>query len=137
MKTFNLDNHPKIESGFLTPEHYFEDLSSKIMQQIQQKKTKTKSLFGTKKRQFYAIAAILVLALSIPLYLKFQTKESAIDNTAIENYLSYQGNISDDDLVDLMNEDDIEQLNFDLNIESITIENELSTNNNLEYYLIN
>ena len=34
MRTFKLDNEPKIESGFKIPEHYFENFSSIIMEKM-------------------------------------------------------------------------------------------------------
>ena len=34
MKTFKLENEPKIESGFKTPEKYFENFSIKMMEQL-------------------------------------------------------------------------------------------------------
>ncbi len=34
MKAFKLENEPKIKTGFKTPEHYFDDLSAKVLQQI-------------------------------------------------------------------------------------------------------
>jgi hypothetical protein len=34
MKTFKVENEPKIETGFITPEHYFENFSIKMMEQL-------------------------------------------------------------------------------------------------------
>jgi len=41
MNEFKLNNNPKIESGFKIPEHYLDDFSSKIMNQLPENKTKT------------------------------------------------------------------------------------------------
>ena len=34
MKTFKLENEPKITTGFKTPDHYFDAFSTKVLQQI-------------------------------------------------------------------------------------------------------
>ena len=60
-----------------------------------------------------------------------------IDETTLENYISYHSTVSDTDLVNLLDEKDIQKINIDLNIEDKAIENELSTDNNLEQYLLN
>ena len=49
MKTFKLENEPKIESGFKTPDHYFEDFSAKIMQQLPENEPKVISIFQKRK----------------------------------------------------------------------------------------
>jgi hypothetical protein len=36
MKTFKLDNEPKIETGFKVPDHYFDNFLCKMMQQLEQ-----------------------------------------------------------------------------------------------------
>jgi hypothetical protein len=55
----------------------------------------------------------------------------------LENYITYQSSVSNTDLVNLLNEEDIQKMSIDLNIEDKTIENELTENKNLEYYLLN
>jgi hypothetical protein len=37
MKTFKLENEPKIKSGFKAPENYFDDFSEKVLQQLNKK----------------------------------------------------------------------------------------------------
>ncbi len=137
MKTFKLENEPKIEAGFKIPENYFDTFSARVMQQLPEKEPKTISLFSRKKTWFYAAAAVLVLALSIPVYNSFYSKTTEIDETTLENYISYHSTVSDTDLVNLLDEKDIQKINIDLNIEDKAIENELSTDNNLEQYLLN
>ncbi|HSN47919.1 MAG TPA: hypothetical protein VLR29_04080, partial [Flavobacterium sp.] len=67
MKTFKLDTTPKIESGFKTPENYFDTFSAKVMQQIPNQEPKIISLFSKNKSWIYAAAAVLVLALTLPI----------------------------------------------------------------------
>ncbi|TRX29718.1 hypothetical protein FNW25_01805 [Flavobacterium franklandianum] len=137
MKTFKLDNEPKIQTGFTVPENYFEDFSTKMMQQLPENEPKMISFFARKKTWMYAAAAILVLALSIPIYNNYFSNTSEIDSATLENYITYQSTVSDTDLVNLLDEQDIQKMSVDLDIEDITIENELSQNKNLEQYLLN
>lgn len=137
MKTFKLDNEPKIKTGFTVPENYFEDFSTKMMQQLPENEPKVISIFARKKTWMYAAAAILVLALSLPIYTNYFSHSSEIDEATLENYITYQSTVSDTDLVNLLDEQDIQKMNVDLDIEDITIENELSQNKNLEQYLLN
>lgn len=137
MKTFKLDNEPKIKTGFTVPENYFEDFSTKMMQQLPENEPKVISIFARKKTWMYAAAAILVLALSLPIYTNYFSHSSEIDEATLENYITYQSTVSDTDLVNLLDEQDIQKMSVDLDIEDITIENELSQNKNLEQYLLN
>ncbi len=137
MKTFKLENEPKIESGFKTPEHYFDDFSAKVMEKLQKEEPKTISLFAQRKTWAYAAAAVLVLALTIPVYNNFYSRSPEIDTVTLENYISYQSSVSTTDLVNLLDEKDIQKINIDLNIEDRTIENELSADSDLEQYLLN
>jgi hypothetical protein len=45
MKQFDLDNDPKIDSGFRIPENYFEQFEAKIMSQLPEREVKVISLF--------------------------------------------------------------------------------------------
>ncbi len=137
MKTFKLDNEPKINTGFTVPENYFEDFSAKMMQQLPENEPKIISIYARKKTWMYAAAAIIVLALSLPIYNNYFSHSSEIDETTLENYITYQSTLSGTDLVNLLDEQDIQKMSVDLNLEDITIENELSQNKNLEQYLLN
>ena len=142
MKTFKLDNTPKIESGFKIPENYFDTFSERVMQQLPKEEAKTDSriisLFSKKKYWIYAAAAVLVLALALPVaYHNFYSSSPEIDEATLENYISYNTSISDADLANLLDEKDIQKIDIGMNIEDITIENELSENKNLENYLSN
>lgn len=137
MKTFKLDNEPKINTGFTVPENYFEDFSAKMMQQLPENEPKIISIYARKKTWMYAAAAIIVLALSLPIYNNYFSHSSEIDETTLENYITYHSTLSDTELVNLLDEQDIQKMSVDLDIEDITIENELSQNKNLEQYLLN
>jgi len=137
MKTFKLENEPKIKTGFTTPENYFDDFSAKMMQQLPRKEPKLISIFFRRRTWIYAAAAVVVLALTIPVYNYFYSNSPEIDDVTLENYITYHSTVSDEDLVNLLDEKDIQKMSVDLNIEDKTIENELSTNNNLEQYILN
>jgi hypothetical protein len=137
MKTFKIENETKIETGFTVPENYFEDFSAKMMQQFPTKESKVISLFERRKTWMYAAAAVVVLGLTVPVYNLLNSQSSEIDDTTLENYITYHSSVSDADLVNLLDEKDIQKMSVDYNIEDKTIENELSTNKNLEQYLLN
>ena len=132
MKTFKLDNEPKIETGFKTPEHYFDDFSARVMQQLPKEEPKTISIFARRKTWAYAAAAVLVLGLSIPVYNNFNNHSSEIDAVSLENYITYHSNVSDTDIVNLLDEKDIQKIKIDLNIDDKAIENELAEDNSLD-----
>ena len=137
MGKFKLDNEPKIATGFTVPENYIESFSTKMKQQLPQNEPKVISLFARKKNWMYAAAAFVVLALTVPVYNHFYTHSSEIDEVTLENYIAYHSTVSDADLVNLLDEKDIQKMRIDYTIEDRVIENELSTNNNLEQYLLN
>ncbi|HEY6143307.1 MAG TPA: hypothetical protein VIV55_07730 [Flavobacterium sp.] len=132
MKTFKLDNEPKIETGFKIPDNYFDDFSAKVMQQLPKEESKTISLFSRRKTWTYAAAAVLILGLSIPVYNNLYNHSSEIDEATLENYITDHSNISDADIVNLLDEKDIQKIKIDLNIDDKTIENELSEDNSLD-----
>ena len=137
MKTFKLDNEPKINSGFTVPKNYFQDFSVIMLPQLVKNETKEIPLYVKKRNWIYAAAAILVLALSIPIYTNYFSHSSQIDEATLENYITYQSTIVGTDIVNLLDEQDIQKMSIDANIEDITIENELAQNKNLEQYLLN
>lgn len=137
MKNFKLENAPKITSGFKTPENYFDNFSARVMQQLPENEPKVISIFARRKTWMYAAAAVVVLGLIVPVYNQFSSSSPEIDAASLENYIAYNTTISDADLVNLLDENDIQKISIDLNIEDKTLENELSANANLEQYILN
>ena len=137
MKTFKLENEPKIKSGFTTPENYFEDFSAKILHQLPINEPRVISIFSRRKIGIYSAAAIIVLALTVPVYNNYNTNSNEVDTATLENYIAYHSTVSDADLVNLLDEKDIQKMNVNFNIEDKNIEDELSANKNLEQYLLN
>ena len=136
MKTFKLDNDPKIGTGFKVPDAYFDDFQSKIDQRLQENETPTISLFAKRKTWFFAAAAVFIMALSIPLLNVMFTSSTEIDKDTLEMYLNNQTNLSNDDIVELLNEEDIQKIKIDLKIEDQELEDILTTNCNMEEYIV-
>jgi hypothetical protein len=137
MKSINLDNDPKIQAGFKVPDNYFEDFSERLMTKIPEKEVKVISIFRKTKTWVYAAAAILILGISIPVLNQFFAESNDIESYALENYISDQTSLNDNDFAELLTVSDIKKIKIDLKIEDKTIENELSDDENLEEYLIN
>lgn len=139
MKDFKLDNQPKITTGFKTPEGYFDTLYDRISIPSEHiKEPKVIAFASYRKRFLYAVAAVLVVAISIPLITNtLQTqKTTTISNESIEDYLSYSKNVSYHDMAELLSYEDIQSLEVDLNIDSKEIESILTESDYLEDYLI-
>jgi len=73
MKAFKLVNEPKIETGFKTPDDYFENFSVKMMEQLPASEPKVIYIFQKRKNIILMVAAVLVIALMIP-YLNYSCK---------------------------------------------------------------
>ena len=137
MKEFKLDNEPKITSGFTTPEGYFDTFFEKMMVQLPEDKTKVISIYSYRRRWIFAAAAVLVLALSVPIFNTITTRTGELDQQTLEDYIAYNSSISENDLVNLLEKEDIEKMNVDYNIQDKEVEDLLSENNNIEQYIIN
>ncbi len=137
MKQYNLENEPKINSGFKVPDNYFNGFSERLMSKIPEQNVKVISIFTKTKTWVYAVAAILVIGISIPVLNNYLIKSSNTDNLVLENYITENQSINDNDIAELLTHNDINKIKIDLKLEDQSIENELSGNENLEEYLIN
>ena len=138
MKPFDLENKNEIKSGFKVPENYFEQFEAKMMAQIQPKKeTKVVSIFYRKQVWMSAIAAIVLLAIAIPVYFNMANNNN-LDATTIEMYLSQQQGIGITELSKHLTDEDIVALEQNLSISetnSDEVEAYLSETENLDYYI--
>jgi hypothetical protein len=140
MKNFDLDNNYKITSGFITPENYFEQFEAKIMHQISAQKSAVKeakvvSLFHRKQVWMSSIAALILLAIAIPVYFN-SVNESSLHADTIEHYLAQQS-VGTTELTKHLTNDDILELETSLGVstsESEEIENYLNSED-LDYIL--
>lgn len=138
MKQFDLENNKEIKSGFKVPENYFEQFEAKMMAQIPvEKETKVVSLFYKKQVWISSIAAVLLLAIAIPVYFNM-VKENNLDAGTIEVYLSQQQGIGITELSKHLTDEDIAELENNLSINeanSDEVEDYLSESENLDYYI--
>ena len=136
MKTFKLENEPKIQTGFKIPENYFDDLSIKIMEQLPASQPKVISIFKKRKSLIFMAAAILILALMIPILNNLSTTKKELDSTTLENYITYQSNVNQYDLISVLESEDITNMNTSIVLEDQAVEDVLSTNSNLENLIL-
>lgn len=136
MNSIDLHKHSKIKPGFKVPENYFDELESKILSQIEIQEPKVIPLKSYRKYWFSAVAAVVILAVSIPLYKNWKVKTTPLDNEAIEQYLSYHPSISTEDIISHLDESDVISLQKKQSLESETIEKYLLENEMIEQYLI-
>lgn len=136
MKEFRLDNEPKITSGFKTPEGYFDDLSKKFNANLPKNEPKVISIFQKRKTWIYGIAAVLAISLSVVFYQQSQSTET-LDAEFLENYIARNTTVSEYDLLELLEKEDIEKIQIDLDIQDDILEETMINNTNLEHYIIN
>ena len=136
MKEFRLDNEPKITSGFKTPKGYFDDLSEKINANLPKNEPKVISIFQKRKTWMYGIAAVLAISLSVVFYQQSQSTET-LDADFLENYIARNTTVSEYDLLELLEKEDIEKIQIDLDIQDDILEETMINNTNLEHYIIN
>ena len=136
MKTFKLENEPKIKSGFKIPDDYFDDFSIKMMDQLSTSEPKVISIFQKRKNLFLMVAAVLVLALMIPFINNSNTNKQEIDTAILENYITYQSNVNQYDLINVLETEDISKIKISMAIEDKAIEDVLSVNSNLENLIL-
>ena len=122
MKNFNLENEPKIETGFTIPENYFNDFSEKVMQQLPSEKPKVISLYQSNKNWFLTAAAILIVSFTIPTYYLVQNNKNEVNASELESYILDHSTVSQDDIVDLLDENDLKEMNVDYDLEDISSE---------------
>lgn len=136
MNDFKLDNGPRISSGFTTPEGYFDTFSDKVLAQLPKQEPKVISIFSAQKIGYYAVAAVVVILMSIPLYIRYSANNQEVDDATLENYLAYNSTISEDEIVDLLNQEDLDKMKMEIHLDDAAIEETLKSNANLEEYLI-
>ncbi|MEZ0183383.1 hypothetical protein AB9T89_14165 [Flavobacterium oncorhynchi] len=132
MKAFKLENEPKISSGFKTPENYFDTISAKVLQQINEEEVKVIPIYKRKKTITLIAAAVVGIALIIPIINNYNATSKELDEATLETYLSYQSNLNQYDLIRELDTKDIEKLNKNVALEQETLEDILSSNPNIE-----
>ena len=135
MKAFKLEDEPKIDPGFKTPDHYFDDFSAKVLRELPENEPKVISIFQKRKTVIMIAAAVLILALMIPIYTNISAKSKELDETALENYLTYQTNLNQYDLISGLQAEDISKMQPVSSPEDQVIEDVLATNSDIEHLI--
>jgi hypothetical protein len=134
MKEFKLDNEPKIITGFTTPDAYFETFASKVIARMPDEQHKVIPLFSRKKTWIIAAAAVFIIALTVPVLNIYNSRIAAPDTAALENYLATHA--SDDEISELLEVEDLQNIKISPQIEDKVIEDLLSSDSNLEQYIV-
>ena len=118
------------ETGFTVPEGYFNELENKVLKRVSQDENETKvvSLFS-KKRVLGIVAIAASIALIVTLFNKPQAASfEDLQATTIADYFS-EGNsdINSNDLIALLDDE---------TITTLTLETELTSEENIENYLM-
>ena len=132
MKEFKLDENSKIESGFKTPEGYFDSLPQKINNKITQEPKVIP--INRRKTWMYSAAAVLVIGLGITVFNALSVESISTDAVVIENYLASQP-ATEMLVMEALEIEDLEQLSANYPIDDQAIE-ELLYNTNVEQYII-
>jgi len=132
MKAYKLENEPKIATGFKTPDDYFDNFSTKVLQQINDREVNVIPLYKQKKVIAMLVAAIVIMALMIPIINNYNNKAKDLDEATLETYLSYQSNLNQYDLIKELDSKDIDKLSKSVALEQETLEDILSSNPNIE-----
>ena len=112
MENFKIDENSKIKTGFVVPENYFENLESSIFTTRDATKIKVISIFKQSKYWIAAIAAIFIFGIFISIYTNKTSQESYEE----EEFLTSQTDLSTEDLVDQLTENDLKTLEENLTI---------------------
>jgi len=113
MNDFKLDTTPKISSGFKTPDDYFDTLPQNILYRLAVEEPRTLSLWKRNQQWIYGMAAVIVLSISLPIMHTIKPIEKEVSSSDIENYLTYHSTLTEEDLVDLLNTEDIAKIKID------------------------
>ncbi|KQO21674.1 hypothetical protein ASF10_13060 [Flavobacterium sp. Leaf82] len=136
MKAFKLENEPKITTGFKTPENYFDNFSAKVLERAnEEQEVKVIPIYKRKKVLSLLAAAVVVIALMIPIVNNYNNTSKDLDEDTLETYLSYQSNLNQYDLIQKLDTKDIQQLSKNVAIEDETLEDILATNPNIEHLI--
>jgi hypothetical protein len=136
MKPFTLNTDPKFKTGFTIPEGYFDSFSETVLKKLAKNEPRVVPFFSRKKIVYFAVAAVAIVLLSIPFYAKYAINNQKINSNTIEEYIAYNTGVSEEEIIDLLNKEDVSKIKIHFNIKDKEIEDELSNNANLEQYLL-
>jgi len=136
MNKFSLDKEPKITSGFIAPPDYFENFSAIVLEKTEAASPKKDVVISITKF-YYAAAAVLVLALSIPFFWENSSAiNDNVDTITLENYLAYGSGVTSYDLINLMDIAELDAMEVHLALEDESVEEILTSSSNFENYIL-
>ncbi len=135
MNTIILDKEIKIKTGFSVPEGYFENFEVKIPSEKIRRKASVIQMFAENKKWILSTAAVLIISLT--LIFQWNRKVEEAYATEIENQLLFNSTISDDDIVNLLDEESILNIKINTSIDKSELEDALLKENMIENYLTN
>ena len=108
MNHFNIDTHPKIETGFKTPDDYFDQFDANVLAKIAVTSNETKVIPLYKKWKIWipSVAAVIAIALFVSTYW-FNSNEEIIVN---EDFLINEANLSTEDISEQLSDADISSI---------------------------
>ena len=134
MKEFKINDENKITSGFTTPEGYFDNFTIDLNNTESHLNTDKKVISINTKRWLTSVAAVLIVALSVSVYTKLVIEKTE-NSIEMENYISNHSEISQYDLITLLDKKDIENLSVEMNTSNPKTEEEFDNANEIENYL--
>ena len=134
MKEFKINNENKITSGFTTPEGYFDNFTIDLNNTESHLNKDKKVISINTKRWLTSVAAVLIVALSVSVYTKLVIEKTE-NSIEMENYISNHSEISQYDLITLLDKKDIENLSVEMNASNPKTEEEFDNANEIENYL--
>ena len=140
MNNFNINNEPKITSGFTIPDHYFETLLQKLQPKLiiaPHKIISFSDRIKQNKKSIISIAAIFIVSISVVFYQQYQIQSDKKYTAELENYITNRLNYSDDEIVNLLTDDEIAAIKIESKLNTETIENQLLDNQNFEQIITN
>lgn len=132
MKKFKLENDPKMTTGFIVPDHYFDDFSEKLLLQLPEQKNNVIPIFQKRKNLFVAVAAVLLISLALSVYNQLSVQSEELDSITLENHLTYQTDFNQYELISELDEKDLDKMESTIQLNDETIEAILTTNSDLE-----
>ncbi|OYU82977.1 MAG: hypothetical protein CFE24_13300 [Flavobacterium sp. BFFFF2] len=110
MKFDFTDNEQIKKPGFEAPDGFFDSFPDQMMTRWEQQHRTVKGSRIILWNRWMAAAAVIVLALSLPLLNHFFTGEKNIAATAISHYVQTQTEVTDEEVASLLDNEQLQQL---------------------------
>ena len=139
MKQYDFENN-KIDSGFNTPERYFERNREILLNQFSEQQKTTTKVFDLKKILTWSSSAAAVLILvSLFLFNRLNTQDQSLVETSkktlLEDYLIEQGYITDLEIANIFENNELNSLNDTPTFSKQELESYLIEQVELDYFM--